>query len=118
MGRRALSVLALLGVLALCSYAKLVLIVLVMAVTFALVLEPIVARLASLRLPRPVGAAAVVTLLCAGTLGLCWLFFGRAQAFLAELPTYREEIRSVAQRVQERAGRLEKTTREMLTQPT
>src|SRR2546422_728871 len=115
-GRVALGVLALAAVLALCSFAKLVLIVLTLAVTMALVLEPLVAGLERLRLPRPAGSALVIVLVSAGVLGLCWVFYGRAEAFLSQLPTYREEIRGTVTRLQERTGKLEKTTREVLQQ--
>ena len=117
MGRRAGAVLALAAVLALCSFAKLVLIVLTVALTIALVLEPVVSWLERWKLPRAGGAAVVVVLVTFATLGVCWLFYGRAQAFLAELPTYREEIRSTVQHLEERAGKLEKTTREVLPSP-
>ena len=109
---------ALAAVLALCSFAKLVLIVVLVSLIIALVLEPIVALLERLRLPRAGGAALVIALASFATLGLCWLFYGRAEAFLAELPTYREEIRSTVARLEERAGKLEKTTREVLPSPT
>jgi predicted PurR-regulated permease PerM len=117
MGRRAGAVLALAAVLALCSFAKLVLIVLTVSLTIALVLEPIVGWLERVRLPRPVGAGAVVALATFAALGVCWLFYGRAQAFLAQLPTYRDEIRSTVQHLEERAGKLERTTREVLPSP-
>src|SRR5438132_13207446 len=117
MGRHASKLLALAAVLALCSFAKVVLIVLAVSVTIALVLEPIVAWLAR-RVPRAVGAAVVVALGWAGVLALGWVFYGRAQDFLGQLPTYREEIRATVARVEEHAGKLEKTTRDVLPQPT
>jgi predicted PurR-regulated permease PerM len=112
----ALTVLAFAAVLALCSFAKLVLIVLLLAVTVALLFEPVVAWLEGHRVPRAAGSALVIVLVTSSALALGWVFYGRAEAFLSQLPTYRQEIRGAVRSLQERASKLEKTTREVLPQ--
>jgi predicted PurR-regulated permease PerM len=114
MSRHAPSLLALAAVLALCYFGKLVLIILLLSVVFALALEPLVVWLSRAHLPRALGAGMVVALTGVAVLSLCWISYGRAEAFLAQLPSYRNEIRTTVTRLETRAGKLAQTTREVL----
>jgi predicted PurR-regulated permease PerM len=91
----ALTVVAVLGVILTLRYAEAMLIPIVLGVLISYALEPIVARLAGLRLPRPVAAAVVVlTIVGAGGL-LAYQLRGQVEAIAQNLPEAARRLRQV-----------------------
>src|SRR5262245_33064838 len=91
----ALTVLAVIAVVLLLQVAQSVLIPIVIGVLISYALDPIVTRMAKLRVPRPLAAALLIVVL---TGGIGWLLYGlrdQAVAMIDELP-------HVARRVRER----------------
>lgn len=69
-----------------------VLIPLAIATVLSFILSPIVARLTSLRLPRPLSVAVVLLLLVAGIIGLSITFSTQMLTLTASLPEYKQNI--------------------------
>ena len=94
-------------------YASSFWITLLLSGFLAILVEPVVARLETLRIPRSVAAALVVVvgvLLVSATL---WVFYNKTTVFMETLPQYAGKIRQAIepitkriQRVQESAGKL------------
>lgn len=101
-------------VLAICYVAKLVLITLMVSVLLAFVLEPVVALLARVRVPRPAGAFLAVLLMLAAIYGGSYFLYGRAVSFAHELPKYSDKIRGLLANVRQQTSELEKTTQQVL----
>ena len=79
-------ILASLAVVAAIKWGHVLLIPLVLGVLISYALEPIVARLGSWRLPRPVAVPLVLTLVIAGIGGIAYALRGEVDAFLKRLP--------------------------------
>src|SRR5437588_10999444 len=75
-----------LAVLAICYFAKLVLVTIFTSILIAFILEPIVRGFAKIRIPRTVGSALAVLLLLALWYGLSYFFSQRAVDFAHQLP--------------------------------
>ena len=101
-------------VLAICYVAKLVLITLMVSVLLAFMLEPVVALLARIRVPRPAGAFLAVLLMLAAIYGGSYFLYGRAVSFVHELPRYSDKIRGLLANVRQQTSELEKTTQQVL----
>ncbi len=117
----ALTVIAVLAVILLLQYAQAVVIPVVLGVLISYALEPCVAAMQRLRIPRPLGAA---VLLVGVTIGGAWLVYGlraEAAAIVDQLPEGARRLRQQLQRhdpqptdaiekVQRAANELEKAT--------
>ncbi|GAC1655895.1 MAG: AI-2E family transporter [Acidobacteriaceae bacterium] len=97
-------------VLTICYYAKLPLVVICASALLAFILEPLVALLERIKIPRSVGAMISLVLLLGGLYGATYLFYQRAAAFAQDLPQYSTKIRKVFNKYQKSAERLQKAT--------
>lgn len=89
----ALTLMAGLAIVAMLQYAQAMIIPIVLALLISYALEPVVARLASAHVPRPVGAAIVLLLVVTST---CWLLYGlrsEASAIVEQLPRAARHLR-------------------------
>lgn len=101
-------------VLAICYLAKLVLVTLLVSVMLALMLEPVVALLQRVRVPRPAGALVAVLLLLGACWGASYAFYNRAVSFANELPSYSEKIRALVAPVIQQTQDIKQTTEKIL----
>ena len=109
----ALTVISVLAVILVLQYAQPVLIPVVLAFLISYVLAPVVDALADRGIPRWIGAAAVITLLCGG-LGISgYKLAPQAMSIVEELPDATRKLleRVKAGRVSREAGALEKVQR-------
>jgi predicted PurR-regulated permease PerM len=96
-------------VLAFCFFASSLCITLVVVALPAILVDPLVTRLESWRIPRSLAAAIVVTL-AFGSLGLvAYLSYGKITSFVEMLPSYTGRIHELAKPVLEEIDRLEKS---------
>ena len=110
-------VIALGVVVAVCYFARPVVITFFASLLFAFLLEPPVSWLMRLRLPRAL-AALIVCLLALAVLGVALtLFYSRASAFVEELPRYESAIKGVVEGVSERMEKFESTVLRFMPQP-
>ena len=109
-----LAVLAVGGVLTLMYVAKTILILVLVSVLIAFMLAPIVELCQRFSLPRPLGSAIAVLLMCLALYGLFYLSYNQADAFMNQLPKYSGRIRAVLNQVRLRAERVQQTTRNVL----
>ena len=109
-----LAVLAVGGVLTLMYVAKTILILTLVSVLIAFMLAPIVELSQRFHLPRPLGSAIAVVLMCLALYGLFSISYNQADAFMTELPKYSGRIRAVLNQVRQRAERVQQTTRNVL----
>lgn len=107
-------VLAVVTVLAVCYYARLVLIVLLISILLAYVLAPIADLLERLRLTKAFSSLMAVLLFCAGLYLLGNVFYNQAVAFSHELPKYSGKIREVVGKVHRQAKQIQQTTETVL----
>ena len=107
-------VVATIAVLAACYLAKLVFIILLVAILMAFILAPVADLLERLRLPRPVAAGGAVLLMLAALFGASFYSYNRAQDFARELPKYSGQIRQTLEKYMLKAERLQKSTQDVL----
>jgi predicted PurR-regulated permease PerM len=98
--------------------AQKVLITLLMAVLLAVMLEPVVAFLERIRIPRPLGAFLTVAATLAVCYGVASVTYSRASDFVQNLPKYTSEVRRTVLRFRQQAQQIQKTTDQMLATPT
>lgn len=98
-------------------FLRYVLIISFSAVLAAFVLEPLVAWLGRLHIPRPAGAfaAALLASILAGALG--YFLFIQIDPISRQLPRYSERIRQSLNQIQEPIIRLERSSQTMAIQP-
>jgi predicted PurR-regulated permease PerM len=89
----ALTLIAALALIVMLQYAQAMIIPIVLAVLVSYALEPVVAWLARMRLPRPLGAAVVLLLLVGGTCSLLYALRGEANAIIEQLPQAARHVR-------------------------
>ena len=106
--------LTLLAVLAICYFAKLVLVTIFTSILIAFILEPVVRGFAKIRIPRTIGSALAVLLVLAMTYGLSYFFYQRAVDFAHQLPKMSGEIRKVIGKYQQNAADLRKTAQNVI----
>jgi predicted PurR-regulated permease PerM len=106
--------LTLLAVLAICYFAKLVLVTIFTSILIAFVLEPIVRGFAKIKIPRTIGSALAVLLVLAMLYGLSYFFYQRAVDFAHQLPKMSGEIRKVISKYQQNAADLRKTAENVI----
>jgi len=94
----ALTILAVIAVIAVLQFAQSVLIPIVLGVLISYALDPIVSRIVSWRVPRPLAAA---TLLVALMAGATWMVYGLG----AEAVAVVDDLPRAARHMRERIGR-------------
>ena len=94
--------------------AKLVLVVVLIAVLMSFVLAPVVDGLANFRVPRSLGAFLAVSLLVATVATVSYLSYARALDFLSQMPEYRIRLQHIVNEIKMQAERFEKTTETVL----
>jgi predicted PurR-regulated permease PerM len=107
-------VLAVLAVLAIFSFAKLPIIVLLIAILLAFILAPLADLFQRIHLPRSLAALIAVLLFVALMYGIGQVSYNKAVAFSHDLPKYSGRIRSVIGRVRQQAQQFRKTTSSVL----
>lgn len=116
-GSAAQIVVAIIAVLGLIYLLKLVLVTTLTSILLAFILEPLVAMLARIRVPRVAGALFAVVLLVGLAGGLTSFFYGRAVDFARQLPKYSGKIRSTLSDLREQTNQIEQSTREVIASP-
>ena len=95
---------------------KIVFVTVLVSALLAFTLDPLVAALARVKVPRPAGSAIAVLLLIVCSLSLCFFFYNRAIDFMQELPQFSASIREDLRKLQAKRELLEKTTSSILPQ--
>jgi predicted PurR-regulated permease PerM len=107
-------VVAAIAVLGLIYLLKLVLVTTLIAMLLAFVLEPMVAGLRRLHVPRAVGALIAVVLMLALFGSLTYFFYSRAVDFATTLPAYSGKLRQVLGKVRAETSKIEESTRSVM----
>jgi predicted PurR-regulated permease PerM len=115
-GSTAQIVIAVAAGLAICYVGKLVLVTLLVSVLITFMLEPVVAFLVRIRIPRSLGAIIAVLLLLGAAYGASYFFYNRAVSFAHELPKYSQKIQGMLSHVRQKTNEIEKTTEQVLPQ--
>jgi predicted PurR-regulated permease PerM len=110
-------VVAVIATIGLIYLLKLVLVTTLTALLFAYVLEPPVAWLALLRIPRWLGSAIVVSLTLLSALGLLYFSYNSAEAFADQLPQYSATFRDELGNLRSGAARIENQARSIVESP-
>ncbi|MGH9398523.1 MAG: AI-2E family transporter [Terriglobia bacterium] len=98
-------------------YASSVLITLVVSILIAFVLEPGVSLLARIRFPRWLGAAIMVVIALGLVYLLFYLVYGRAAAFVEDLPNLAQRIKQIVEHYQNVVSHLRQSTTPFMTSP-
>ena len=101
-------------VLAICYFAKLVLVTLLVSILLAFMLEPLVGRLQRIRLPRSAASLIAVLVLLGACWGASYFFYSRAVSFTHELPKYSEKIRGIFSHIVQQTNKLEQATEKIV----
>jgi predicted PurR-regulated permease PerM len=105
---------ALVLALMICYFGKLVLVTLLVSILITFMLEPVVALLERIRVPRALGALLAILLLMAALYGVSYFFYSRAVSFVHDLPKYSHKIQGVLSHITKQTSELEKTTQQVL----
>jgi len=105
------------AVLGLIYLLKLVLITVLASMLLAFILEPLVAGLERIRVPRAAGSLVAVILLLGLTLALSYFFYNRAVDFATDLPRYSGKIRDTIGRIRSQTNKIEENTRSAVAPP-
>ena len=103
----ALTVIGIGVLLAICSYAELVLVVMLVSILLAFVLAPAVDWLTRLRLPRALATGLTMLLLFALLAGIIYLSYNQAATLVDDLPKYSAQIREGLLRFRQKAESLQ-----------
>jgi predicted PurR-regulated permease PerM len=107
-------VVAIIAVIGLIYLLKLVLITTLGALLIAFMLEPVVQRLARIRVPRWAGSLIAVLILLTIIGALSYFFYNRAVDFAVQLPRYSGQIRSLVGKVRSQTHQIEESTRSLM----
>jgi len=116
-GSLAQIIVAAIAVLGLLYVLKLVMVTTLTATLLAFVLEPMVAGLARLRVPRAAGALIAVMLMLTLAAGLGYFFYNRAVDFATELPRYSGKIRAEIGKLRSQTKTIADGTRAIIEEP-
>jgi predicted PurR-regulated permease PerM len=108
------AVIALGVILAICFFAKLVWITIMISALIAFMLEPIVLLLSRYRIPQALGSLFAVLLLLGVVYAAGYFFYNRATDFADEVPRYASRIRSAFARFERQTSKLEQTQEKIL----
>jgi predicted PurR-regulated permease PerM len=106
--------LTLLAILAICYFAKLLLVTIFTSVLIAFILEPMVRGFAKIRIPRTIGSGLAVLLVLALLYGLSYFFYQRAVDFAHQLPKMSGEIKKVVSKYQQNAAEFRKSAQNVI----
>jgi len=106
--------LTLLAVLAICYFAKLVLVTIFTSILIAFILEPLVQAFAKIRIPRALGSGIAVLFMLALLYGLSYFFYQRAVDFAHQLPKMSGELRKIVGKYQQNAAEFKKSAQNVI----
>jgi len=106
--------LTILAALAICYFAKLVLVTIFTSILIAFILEPIVRLLGRIRLQRGLASGIAVLLMLAVLYGLSYFFYQRAVDFARQLPKMSGEFKKVIAKYQKSAEEIRQSTQEVI----
>ena len=109
-GSTSAAVVAVLGCLAVAYFAKLPLIVLLVAILLAFILAPLVDLLHRVHVPRALGSLITVIAFLALIFFLGQMSYSKGVSFMQDLPKYSGRIRSIVGKVRHQAQQIQKTT--------
>lgn len=107
-------VVAVLGCLTVAYFAKLPLIVLLVAILLAFILAPLVDLLQRVRVPRALGSLLTVIAFLVVVYFLAQASYNKGVSFMQDLPKYSGKIRSIVGKVRHQAQQIQKTTETVL----
>lgn len=107
-------VLTILVVLAICYFAKLVLVTIFTSILIAFILEPLVRIMGKIRIRRTLGSAIAVLLVLALLYGLSYFFYQRAVDFAHQLPRIQAEIKKEIGKYQKGAEQIRESTQAVM----
>ncbi len=107
-------VLTILAVLAVCYFAKLVLVTIFTSILIAYILEPLVRLMGKIRIPRTLGSGIAVLLVLALLYGMSYFFYQRAVDFAHQLPRMQGEIKKVVGKYQKSAEQIRQSTQSVM----
>jgi predicted PurR-regulated permease PerM len=110
-------VVAFIAVLGLIYLLEIVMVTTLASILLAFVLEPLVALLERIRIPRPAGALIAVLVLLVFSLALTYFFYSRAVDFATELPKYSTKIRATLSDLRQQTNKIEEGTRSVMAPP-
>jgi predicted PurR-regulated permease PerM len=113
-GTTAAIIIAVIMGLTVAYYAKLPLIVLLVAILLSFILAPIVELFQKLKVPRALASLVTILLFVALMYMLAQVSYSKAVSFAQDLPQYSEKIREVVGKVRLRAQQFQKTTETVL----
>lgn len=108
------AVVAVAVVLAICYFAKLVLVTLLVSILLAYVLEPVVSQFEGVKIPRPLGATLALVLLGGIFYGSVYFGYSKGVEFVQELPKYSDKIKRATIHFRKQAQKLQQTTQGVL----
>lgn len=107
-------VLTILAVLAVCYFAKLVLVTIFTSILIAYILEPFVRLMGKIRIPRTLGSGIAVLVVLALLYGLSYFFYQRAVDFAHQLPRMQAEMKKVMGKYQKGAEQIQQSTQSVM----
>jgi predicted PurR-regulated permease PerM len=110
-------VVAVVAVLGLLYLLKLVMVTVLTSMLLAFVLEPLVAQLRRIKIPRAAGALLAVLLMVGTAASLTFFFYNRAVDFATQLPQYSGRIRETLGNLRQQASKIEESTRSVMASP-
>ena len=110
-------VVAAIAVLGLIYLLKLVMVTTLTSILLAFVLEPLVADLERIRIPRAVGALMAVLLMLIAGGAASYFFYSRAVDFATQLPKYSGRIRASIGKVVDQTHQIEESTKSVVSPP-
>src|SRR5689334_18454419 len=106
--------LTVLAVLAICYFAKLVLVTIFTSILIAFILEPLVRGFAKIRIPRTLGSGLAVLVVLALLYGLSYFFYQRAVDFAHQLPKMSGEVKKIVGKYQQNAAAFKKSAQDVI----
>ncbi|MBV9622538.1 MAG: AI-2E family transporter [Acidobacteria bacterium] len=103
----ALGVMGIGVLLAICYFAEVTIVVVLVSALIAFILAPVTDLLTRLRLPRTVAAALVILILCGLLVGIAFLGINQADNLVSELPKYSADIRHDISKISRKVRNLE-----------
>lgn len=110
-------VVAVIAAIGLIYLLKLVMVTISFSILLAFVLEPLVAGLERIRLPRFLGSLLAVALLVGLAGSLTYFFYSRAVDFATQLPRYSGKIQSTLANLGAQTSKIEESTRSVIASP-
>jgi len=108
------AMLTIFALLAICYFAKPVLVTIFTSILIAFILEPIVRGLAKTRIPRSVGSLIAVLLMLGILYGLSYFFYQRAVDFAHQLPRMSGEVKKIVGKYEHNADQMRQSAQQIL----